>query len=102
MRESGCMSICREKLRKGAKKRWFEKGESASDLQMGKTFSSVQLTSMLPLGHPVPPETTFTILNAGGGVERFCGRAEATATTAATERTNFILEYLIFKKKSSR
>jgi hypothetical protein len=53
---------------------------------------------MLPLGHPVPPETTFTILNAGGGVERFCGRAEATATTATTGRTNFILEYLISEK----
>lgn len=53
---------------------------------------------MLPLGHPVPPETTFTILNAGGGVERFCGRAEATATTATTGSTNFMLECLVPEK----
>lgn len=65
---------------------------------MGNTFSSVQSTSILPFGHPVPPATTFTILNAGGGVDRFCGRAEATATTAATESTNFILEYLVSEK----
>ena len=65
---------------------------------MGKTLWSVQLTSMLPLGHPVPPETTFTILNAGGGVERFCGRAEATATTATTGSTNFMLECLVPEK----
>ena len=67
------------------------KGKATEDSQMGKTFSSVQLTSMLPLGHPVPPATTFTILNAGGGVDRFCGRAEATATTAPMGSTNFIL-----------
>lgn len=71
---------------------WEETFEKRVAVQIGRILLSVHFTSILPSGQPVPPETTFVILNEGGGVEGDCGRAEAAAATARMGNASFILD----------
>jgi hypothetical protein len=63
-------------------------------VQIGRILLSVQLTSMLPCGHPEPPETTLVILKDVGarGLASGTGLARDIAARARVASAYFIAE----------
>lgn len=59
---------------------------------MGRILLSVQLMSMLPWGHPDPPETTLVILNVGGETVAARGLAADRAARARVVNVYFIVD----------
>jgi hypothetical protein len=73
---------------------WEERlgrGGGREDVQIGRTALSVQVTSMLPWGQPVPPEMTFVILKEEGGVDAGRGVVEARVTRARRGSVGFMV-----------
>lgn len=68
----------------------FHKGYA----QSGRILLSVQVTSMLPWGHPEPPEMTLVILKDVGamGVESGTGLASEVAAKARVASVYFIVQ----------
>jgi hypothetical protein len=62
---------------------------------MGRTLFSVQFTSMLPCGHPEPPEMTLVILKPDGAAAAAgagTGLARVAAARPRVANAYFIVE----------
>ena len=58
--------------------------EGILDVQIGRILLSVKSTSILPWGHPEPPEATFLILKDGGAADMASGMGLARERVART------------------